>query len=193
MKKRPERSGPITTSARDLIVSCFDRMISECGYEAITVPNLAESSGFSHATFYEHFATKADVLIASIEDALIASITPLLEVVADCVSTEEVPLLLEASLGDIWARRGLVIALLGGESRFALARYHLDFIRSRIWFGHSTAVPSQLAASGVAAMQLAIIESWLRESAPGAPANLARVLHASTRSAAAALLDPIAA
>lgn len=193
MKKRPKRSGPITTSARDLIVSCFDRMISEYGYDAITVRNLAESSGFSRSTFYEHFATKADVLIASIEDALVATITPLLEAIADCVSTEEVPLLLEASLGDLWARRGLAIALFEGQSRFALARNHLDFIRSRIRSRHSTAVPSQLAASGVAAMQLAIIESWLRESAPGALANLARVLHASSRSAAAALFDPIAA
>ena len=51
---------------RELLLHALRMLMSERGYERLTIQNLLDRAGVGRATFYTHFSSKDDLLVASI-------------------------------------------------------------------------------------------------------------------------------
>ncbi|MCO8292746.1 TetR/AcrR family transcriptional regulator [Tetragenococcus halophilus] len=63
---------------RKMILDAFMKLVSEKGYNNVTIQNIAEEAMINRATFYAHFKDKED-LYESIFDQSLNALTPLLD------------------------------------------------------------------------------------------------------------------
>ena len=158
----------------------FNGLVLGRGYEAVMPADVAEAAGVARSTLYEHFAGK--------EEMHRHSLLPILEPLAACVGSPEVPPRLEFTLEHIRGSRRMARELLCGRARTVAARTLAQLIEAQLpqLPARPTGMPRPLKAAYLASGILGIIDEWLsgREACP-APV-LARALQASTRAAAIA-------
>ena len=165
------------------IKSAFTRLVFAGGFETVTVLKIVGEAGCARSTFYEHFASKDDVLRACMLQFFAA--------VADCVLGADEPEPLRKVLKHLWENRRLADAIFTGQARIVLARQQADLVEARLRDladGRDLALPSRLAAIEIAEAQLALIESWLRGRAFASVDQVASGLHRTSRASALALL-----
>ena len=64
-------SGSATTQGRETRLRIFSAaltLVNERGYEGTTIPLVCEKAGVSVGTFYHHFRSKSDILLAYVRD-----------------------------------------------------------------------------------------------------------------------------
>lgn len=167
---------------RSQLMSAFSGLVFAKGFDNVSVKDIIASAGTARSTFYEHFSNK--------EDVLRACMTRFFEIVADCVSAEEVPPLLFKVLDHLWENRRLTDAVFSGYARTVLARNQADLVEQRLRaMSPLLRLPHRLAAIQIADAQLGLVESWMRGRAPCSVANLADGLFRSSRASALALID----
>ncbi len=66
------------TRTRKMILEAFMELVSEKGYNNVTIQNIAEEAMINRATFYAHFKDKED-LYESIFDQSLNALTALLD------------------------------------------------------------------------------------------------------------------
>ena len=165
-------------------MSGFTNLVFSRGFEAVSVQDVARTSGVARSTFYEHFSSK--------EDVLRACMTRFFSCLADCVAADSIPPELVRALDHLWANRRLTDAIFSGRARVVLVRNQVDLVQSRlssIAAGSATKLPVRLAATQIAEGQMAVTEAWLRGHAFCTSADLANGLHEMSRASALALLD----
>lgn len=155
----------------------FNTLVLGRGYDAVTPADVAEAAGVARSTLYEHFAGK--------EEMLRHSLLPILEPLAACVGSAQVPPRLEFTLDHIRGSRRMARELLGGRARTVAARSLAQMIEAQLP-ARSTGMPRPLKAAYLASAILGLIDAWLSgREACDAPV-LARALQASTHAAAIA-------
>ena len=65
-KLQNEKEDPRITRTRHLILGAFMDLLSEKGFQSLTVQDITEKAGINRATFYAHFADKYALLDHSI-------------------------------------------------------------------------------------------------------------------------------
>ena len=64
-------AGPVTDRrvhrTRERLLDALRVLMSDRGYERLTIQNLLDQAGVGRATFYAHFGSKDDLLVASVE------------------------------------------------------------------------------------------------------------------------------
>lgn len=173
IESRGERS-------RTAILGAFVELIFRDGFEKISVQGIVAGAGIARSTFYEHFSSK--------EDVLRASMAQFFEVLARCVSSQNLPDGLEEVLRHFWQNRRLTDAIFAVTPRRILSLSLSEMIEKRIRdHGEALMLPHRLIAIHLAEAQLALVEAWLRGRAFGAVEDVATALHQSARASAAAL------
>lgn len=166
---------------RTELMSAFSGLVFAKGFDKVSVKEIIESAGIARSTFYEHFSNK--------EDVLRACMTRFFAIVADCVSTDEMPANLLTVLDHLGSNRRLTDAIFSGHARMVLARNQADLVEQRL---RATSpllrLPHRLAAIQIADAQLGLVESWMRGRAPCSVENLADGLFRSSRASALALI-----
>ena len=66
--KEEEKLDPRVRRTRALILSAFELLLAEKGFESISVQDVTEKAGINRATFYAHFADKYALLDYSISE-----------------------------------------------------------------------------------------------------------------------------
>ncbi|MGD8402708.1 MAG: TetR/AcrR family transcriptional regulator [Anaerolineales bacterium] len=61
-----ERMDPRVKRTRNLILTAFDELLPEKGFQSLTVQDITDKAEINRATFYAHFADKYDLLDQSI-------------------------------------------------------------------------------------------------------------------------------
>ena len=176
---------------RELLQKALIELLSECGYDAITVQQIVDRANVGRTTFYAHYNSKDD-LFMSCHKAIVSRFQYL-------HSNPESLLLPEAPSGMIAAYRHLMNArtmlypiFQGGDSLLILRR-----IRDRsaqeikaslhVLFADSdTTVPLDVLANYLAGAQIALLQWWLEKRQPHSPEDLAQTFHRLQR---AAILD----
>lgn len=83
----PARS--TTTSTRDVMLDAARDLIAEIGYEAMSHADITAAVGMGRTTFYEHFASKEDMLVELVRRDLPPLMSELLESVDGSLPPDE--------------------------------------------------------------------------------------------------------
>ena len=150
MPGRPDRR---VARTRDAILAAFVRLLFARRYAAMRTADLVAEAGIGRSTFYEHFRNKEDVLLAALDPILL----PLANAAAGRASLAYLRMTLE----HMWEQRALGRVLFEPALIVKLQRKLATMIEARLDAREANAVPPALAASGIAAAQLAILRMWL--------------------------------
>lgn len=155
--------GPMTEdSARDLdrrtqrtrkaVFDALIRLIFAQRYSTIRTADLIEAAGIGRSTFYEHFRSKDDVLVAVID--------PIFLPLAIAATGRGSHAALKATLEHIWEQRAFARALFEPPLLAKLQRKLAGMIEARLPVS-TDGPPPALVAMGAAAGQLAMLRMWL--------------------------------
>ena len=174
---------PRAKKTRAALMRAFNSLVLSRGYDAVMPADVAEAAGVARSTLYEHFAGK--------EEMLRHSLLPILEPLAACAGSPDLPPRLEFTLEHIRGSRKMARELLSGRARTVASRTLAALIEVRLTEGREggMAMPRPLRAAYLASGTLGLLDEWLsgREACP-VPV-LARALQASTYAAARASVD----
>jgi AcrR family transcriptional regulator len=169
---------------RSAIVSAFNRLILERGYDALTPGHVAEAADVGRSTFYEHFRGLDGVLAETLSGVL----APLADGCFETAPTEAA----RRAVAHIWQNRRTARALLSGAAQpivqRTLAEYFLVLLRRRPadLAGRAMLEP-ELMAQQLAAGQLAILAAWLSGRSVHTAAEIADAMQVSGRAVVVAL------
>lgn len=136
---------------RDSILDAFVGLSLDRRYDRIRTSDLIAASGVGRSTFYEHFRSKDEVLLAAIEPLLL----PLANAALGRASTAQV----RAMLDHVWGQRALGRVILNSRAALRLQRRLAALIEARLANGGT--VPPAMQAVATAAGQLAMLRMWL--------------------------------
>lgn len=140
---------------RSALHEAFVTLLLEQGYEALKIGQVADLANVGRSTFYEHYRTKHDLLVASIRKPF----SVLADLVEPGAGTERIPALLRhfrdnQHVGRVllgWPVRPLLGQALTGLITLRLARAPLG----------AALLPAEVIARQVAETQLALLECWI--------------------------------
>ena len=150
---------PRARRTRGTILATFTTLVLGRRYDAIRIAELIAAAGVGRSTFYEHFRSKDEVLVAAVE--------PILHTLASAALGRASKVQVRAMLEHVWAQRGAARTLLDGGTGARLQRRLATLIDAR------RDAPATMAAMGAAAAQLTMLRMWLRGEAACPAAELA--------------------
>ncbi|HVZ99941.1 MAG TPA: helix-turn-helix domain-containing protein [Caulobacterales bacterium] len=154
----------------------FDFILNAPRYEDIKVADIIEAAGVGRSTFYEHFQSKDDMLIKSMQ--------PFFDTLAAVVTDAHDPEGLAWVMRHFWDQRRMVGIFRMPATRAIIVRGLAATIERRLVSRGPTRVSAKLVAAQLAEGQLALIVAWLSGQASAPPERLAETLAATSRAAA---------
>ena len=153
----------------------FELVLSQ-SYDEISVSDIIEKANVGRSTFYQHFKSKDDILVASMHYPL----SNLSMAVAFEDSTESLLHLME----HFWENRQFAPRIFGGSARKHVVASLTDMIESQLKVASSQgiiiSIPLRLAAHQLAESQLVIIIDWLTGKAHCDAQTMAKHLRKSS-------------
>jgi len=134
------------------IFNAFNALVLSRRYDEIRVADIIEAADVGRSTFYDHFKSKDDVLLRSIE--------PLFDILADTAAGQVVRERLFFVLSHFWDQRALARVIFGPALFFKLTRKLADMIELRL-DREGEAFPRRALAIDLATSQLGVIKAWL--------------------------------
>jgi AcrR family transcriptional regulator len=168
------------------LLNAFRDLILERGYDRLTVRDVIDHANVGRSTFYDHFE--------NIEDLFEQSITPLLATLAGATEANSDQKRIQMVVAHFWANRDLSRIVMAGPTRPLMSRILSKLIEERLTKrarnprGKKPVISINLIAAHLAEAQLGLLTAWLSETSACDASSLADALHASTNSAASALL-----
>ncbi len=151
---------------RDAVLQAFATLALERRYDRIGIADLIATTGIGRSTFYEHFAGKHDVLLATLEPVLLA--------LANAASGRASVPVVRMMLDHVWGQRAWSRVILDSAAAPRLRRRLAEMIEGRLAIENHPARPLSLPAIGAAAGQLAMLRSWLAGEVSCSADHLAR-------------------
>jgi AcrR family transcriptional regulator len=153
---------------RAAIIRSFIDLLSEQPWSAVGVDMIAARANIARSTFYQHFRSKEDVLIASM-----ASMLDLLASADNPACRAE----LDRLLAHYWSNRSLARVVFGGPRAVIIERA----LRMRLANGFDPRMGlgvRNMVAARVAAGRIAIIRGWTHGEFSAGPRDVADAIAA---------------
>jgi AcrR family transcriptional regulator len=172
---------PRKQRTRDELLAAFFKLVLSRRYHEIRIADILSGSGVSRSTFYEHFASKDELLCASIEGPF--------QILAGMVCGESGAGQVEGLLAHFWENRALARGLFQGAAHRALRRKLIACIEARLddCARNRLKIPRRLVAHALADSMFSPIIAWLVGEATCDAGELAVALQRS----AAATIDAL--
>jgi len=152
---------------RQAILGGLTQLMFTRRYGAIRTADVIEAAGVGRSTFYEHFRSRDEVLVALVD--------PLFAPLADAAAGQGNVFAVEAVLSHLWEQRAVARHLFEPPLGPRLSRKLAEMIGERL-DAQALAVPPALAATGASAGTLAVLRAWLMGETPCLASDLARHL-----------------
>lgn len=159
------------------IFDALRHLLFERRYDAIRTADLIDAAGIGRSTFYEHFRSKDEVLVAMIDPVFV----PMADALTGRGSRED----LVRVLDHIWEQRAAARAMFEPPLLDRLQRKLAALILARMPTTPGS-LPVIAFATGAACAHLAVLRMWLTGEISMSPAKLADGLFQSTLAAAGA-------
>ncbi len=176
---------------RELLQKALIELISERGYDAITIQDIVDRANVGRTTFYLHYRSK-DELFMSCHEAIVSEFHfgphhPLSR--EELLSPEAPPGMTSAyrHLEDAWAR---LYSIFQGKDGPLILRRIRDWSAQEIeanlhavFAEADSTIPFDVLANYLAGAQIALVQWWLEKRQPHTPENLAQTFHRLQRAA----------
>lgn len=139
------------SSVEIAIIDAFHALALERRYGTIRVLDIIDRAGVGKSTFYEHFRSKNDVLLAAMHPVLLA--------LATAASGRAARSYVRSMVAHLWERRSVARPVVDSTAGVILQRCLADTIARH--GGRPEGENTPLFAVGIAAAQLAMLRHWL--------------------------------
>jgi len=179
------KTDPRVQRTLKLLGDTFITLISEKGYDTVSIQDITDRANVSRTTFYLHFKDKDELLflsMVSLYDDLSSTVN------AANIKTEQD---LEAAMTDpldfehVQRYLNFYKVMLSEQGSMTFLLRILDYltatmaagIRDLVPANHALRVPIEVLAVMSAGAEIALIRWWINQEAPPTPAFMARVLY----------------
>lgn len=171
---------PRARRTREALLNAFFGLVLEHRYHEIRIADVLAKAGVGRSTFYEHFASKVALLVASIEGPFSVLVAML---------DDAPPGRVQSLLEHFWQHRALARSIFQGAAQRPVRAALVAAIEQRLRRGHcaSLRLPPRLVAHSLADAMLSPIVAWLVGEATCSAGDLAHALQVSTRAMLAAM------
>jgi AcrR family transcriptional regulator len=177
----------------ELLQKALIELITERGYDAITIQDIADRAYVGRTTFYQYYNSKDD-LFMSCHEAIVSEFQsstlyshPLSR--EELLSLEVPPKIISAYRHLDEARAQLYPIFLGKDGPRILRRMRdqsaqeIEANLRAVFAEADHSIPLNLLANYLAGAQIALMQWWLEKRRPHAPQNLAQAFHRLQRAA----------
>lgn len=173
---------------RELLQKALIELISERGYDAITIQDIVDRANVGRTTFYLHYNNK-DELFMGCHEAIVSEF-PLYPLSRDELLSPEAPPGMTSAYRHLEDARALLSPIFQGKDGLEILRRIRDWsareieasLRAAFAEADST-IPLDVLANYLAGAQIALVQWWLEKRHPHTPENLARTFHRLQRAA----------
>ena len=176
---------------RELLQKALIELISERGYDAITIQDIVNRANLGRTTFYLHYNSK-DELFMSCHETIVSKfhIGLFHPLSREELLSDEIPPNMTSAYQHLEEGRALLYPIFQGRDSQLMLRQIRD--RSareietnlRATFAEAkSAIPLDMLANYLAGAQIALMQWWLEKRRPYTPAILTQVFHRLQRAA----------
>jgi len=176
---------------RELLQKTLIELLSERGYDAITIQELADRANVGRTTFYLHYKSKRE-LFMSCHEAIVSEFHfgRLHALSREEMLSPKAPQRIASAFRYILDARGLLNPIFQGEDSLLILRRIRDRSAQGIeaslraaFTETDSVIPFRVLANYLAGAQIALVQWWLEKRQPHTPENLAQVFHLLQRAA----------
>ncbi len=176
---------------RELLQKALMELISERGYDAITIQDIVDRAKVGRTTFYVHYNSK-DELFLSCHEAIVREfhIGLLHPLSREELLSPDIPADMTSAYQHLEEGRALLYPIFQGKDSQLILRQIRD--RSArgieanlraIFAEADSTIPIDMLANYLAGAQIALMQWWLEKRQPHTPDNLTQTLHRLQRAA----------
>jgi len=176
---------------RERLQKALIELISERGYDAITIQDIVDRANVGRTTFYLHYRSKDD-LFMSCHEAIVSEfrIGPLHPLSREELLSPEAPPGMTSAYRHLEDARALLYPIFQGKDSLLILRRIRDWSAQEIeanlraaFAEADSAIPFDVLANYLAGAQIALVQWWLEKRQPHTPENLAQTFHRLQRAA----------
>lgn len=169
---------------RKLLSESLLTLITEKDYDSITIQDITDQADLNRATFYLHYGTKEELLIAALEsrfDEVVAKVEAKGGFMEDWTNWQDIVVIYE----HVREYAPLYKVLLGGKGQAHVVNRIIDYIaevderslRETLGNDVEPPIPLELVARQMAGSLYALLSWWVINDMPNSVEYMARVTH----------------
>lgn len=174
---------------RELLQKSLIDLVSERGYDAVTIQDIVDRANVGRTTFYLHYSSKDD-LFMSCHEAIAGGFHLLHALSQEELLSLEVPLGIVSAYQHLLHARAMLEPIFRGPHSLPILRRIRDRSAQEIeaslraTFAESdSTIPFDVLANYLAGAQIALVQWWLQKRQPHTPEHLAQMSHRLQRAA----------
>ncbi|HZA57331.1 MAG TPA: TetR/AcrR family transcriptional regulator [Candidatus Udaeobacter sp.] len=174
---------------RELLQKTLIELITERGYDAITIQDIVDRANIGRTTFYLHYNSKEE-LFMSCHEATVAEFHSLHPRSREELLSPEAPPGMVSVYRHLLNARALLHPIFQGKDSLPILRRIRDRSAQEIEASLRAAfaeadgtIPLDVLANYLAGAQIALVQWWLEKRQPHSPENLAQTFHRLQRAA----------
>jgi AcrR family transcriptional regulator len=176
---------------RELLQNALLELISERGYDAVTIQDIADRANVARTTFYVHYSSKDDLLVSCHEIMVRQFQSGLLHRLSrEELLSPDTPSGMIAAYRHLEEARTRIFPMFQGKDGALILRRIRDWSAQQIesnlravFDETDCGIPLDLLATYLASAQITLMHWWLEKRQPHTPETLAKVLHRLQRAA----------
>lgn len=169
---------------RKLLAESLLSLITQKDYDAITIQDITDHADLNRATFYLHYGTKEELLIAALEsrfDEVVERVEAQGGFMDDWTNSDDIVLIYE----HVREYAPLYKVLLGGKGQAHVVNRIVDYIaevderslRETLGADIQPTIPLELVARHMAGSLYALLSWWVLNDMPHSAEYMAKVTH----------------
>jgi len=176
---------------RELLQKALIELISERGYDAITIQDIVDRAQVGRTTFYLHYNSK-DELFLSCHEAIVREfhLGLLHPLSREELLSPDIPADMTSAYQHLEEGRALLYPIFQGKDSQLILRQirdrsarEIEANLRAIFAEADSTIPLDMLANYLAGAQIALMQWWLEKRHPHTPDNLTRALHRLQRAA----------
>jgi len=174
---------------RELLQKTLIELISERGYDAITIQEIVGRANVGRTTYYLHYSSK-DELFMSCHEAIVSEFHSLHPRAREELLSPEAPPRMISAYRHLLDARALLHPIFQGKDGPLILRrirdrsaQEIEASLRAVFAEADSTIPFDVLANYLAGAQIALVQWWLEKRQPHTPENLARTFHRLQRAA----------
>lgn len=174
---------------RDLLQNALIELISERGYDAITIQDIVDRANVGRTTFYLHYCSK-DELFMSCHQAIVRQLHSGPQFSREGLLLPEAPPAVVSVYRQLLEVRALLVPIFQGKDSLLILRQIRERSAQKIEASLRAAfaeadsiIPLDVLANYLAGAQIALVQWWLEKRQTHTPEDLAQTFHRLQRAA----------